>query len=157
MKLLGNLSQGINSLQKHKLYQCCVLPIALYSFQLWFYNKAPMLYHIKILDKIQRRAAIWILEAFKTSSTEGIEAIARIIPIKFHLQKLAERSQMCPLKLPTNHIIRALMEDTPNLLKPPNPHTVSSLTNQQKDIAKRHLIDSCNKAYGLFPSFSPLN
>jgi len=84
---------------------------------------------MKILDKMQRRAAIWILGAFKTSPTEGMEAIAGIIPIKFHLQKLAKRSQMCSLKLPTNHIIRALMEDSPNPLKPPNPYTVSSLTN----------------------------
>ena len=85
MKLLGNLSQGINLLQKRQLYRCCILPIALYGFQLWFYNKALMSYHMKILDKMQRRAAIWILGAFKTSSTEGIEAIAGIIPIKFHL------------------------------------------------------------------------
>jgi len=41
---------------------------------------------------MQRRATIWILGAFKTSPTEGIEAIAGIIPIKFHLQKLAKRS-----------------------------------------------------------------
>ena len=157
MKLLENLSRGINPLQKRKLYRCCVLLIALYSFQLWFYNKAPMSYHMKILDKMQRRAAIWILGAFKTLPTEGIEAIAGIIPIKFHLQKLTKRSQICPLKLSTNHIIRALIEDTPNPLKPPNPHMVSSLTNWQKNIAKEHPIDSCNKAYSLFPAFSPLN
>ena len=112
---------------------------------------------MKILDKMQRRAAIWILGAFKTLPTEGMEAIAGIISIKFHLQKLAKRSQMYPLKLPTNHIIRALMEDTSNLLKPPNSHAVSSLTNRQKNIAKGYLIDSCNKAYSLFPLFSPLN
>jgi len=29
--------------------------------------------------------------------------------------------------------------------------------NRQKNIAKGHLIDSCNKAYGIFPSFSSLN
>ena len=34
---------------------------------------------------------------------------------------------------------------------------VSSLTNYQKNIAKGHLIDLCNKTYGIFPSFSPLN
>ena len=65
MKLLGNLSQGINPLQKCQLYWCYVLPIALYGFQLWFYNKAPMLYHMKILNKMQRRAAIWVLEHSK--------------------------------------------------------------------------------------------
>ena len=40
---------------------------------------------MKILGKMQRRAAIWILGAFKTSPTEGIKAIAGIILIKFHL------------------------------------------------------------------------
>jgi len=48
---------------------------------------------MKILDKMQRRAAIWILGVFKTFPTKGIEAIAGIILIKFHLQKLA-RSQI---------------------------------------------------------------
>ena len=85
MKLLGNSSWGINPLQKQLLYRCCILPIALYGFQLWFYNKAPISYHMKILDKMQRRAAIWILGAFKTLPLEGIEAITGIIPMKFHL------------------------------------------------------------------------
>ena len=100
-----------------------------YSFQLWFYNKAPLSYHMKILNKMQRRAAIWILGASNTSPSEGIEAIVGIIPIKFHLQKLTERSLICPFKLPANHIIRDLMDDSPHQSKEPNPHTVSSLTN----------------------------
>jgi len=49
------------------------------------------------------------------------------------------------------------MDDLPNSSKKSNPHSVRSLTNQQKNIAKGHLIDSCNKAYGIFPSFSPLS
>jgi len=43
---------------------------------------------MKILWKIQRRTAIWILGAFKTFPVKGIEAIAEIIPIKLYLQKL---------------------------------------------------------------------
>ena len=85
MKLLGNSSWGINPLQKHLLYRCCALPIAMYGVQLWFYNKAPLSYHMKILNKMQRRAAIWILGAFKTSPIEGIEALVGLIPIRFHL------------------------------------------------------------------------
>ena len=92
MKLLGNSSREINPNQKHLLYRCCILPITLYGFQLWFYNKAPLSYHMKILGKMQRRATIWILGAFKTSPLEGLEAIASLIPIKFYLQKLASRS-----------------------------------------------------------------
>ena len=34
MKLLGNLSQGINPMQKQLLYRSCALPIVLYGFQL---------------------------------------------------------------------------------------------------------------------------
>jgi len=94
MKLLGNSLRGINPIQKCLLYRCCVLPITLYGFQLWFYNKAPLLYHMKILDKMQRRATIWILGAFKTSSSEDLEAITGLIPIKSHLQKLVGRSQL---------------------------------------------------------------
>ena len=106
---------------------------------------------------MQRRAAIQILDAFKTSLLEDIKAITGIIPIKFYLQKLARRSQICPFKLPTNHILRELMDDSPILFSKPNSHTVGSLTNHQKNIAKGYLIDLCNKAYGIFPLFSPLN
>ena len=113
IKLLGNSSQGISPLQKQLLYRCCALPIALYGFQLWYYNKALVSYHMKILTKMQRRATVWILGAFKTSPLEGIEAIAGIIPIRFHLQKIAKRSQIRPLKLPDNHILKSLMDDRP--------------------------------------------
>jgi len=53
-----------------------------------------MLYHLKILGKMQRRAARWILGAFKTTPLFGIKAIAGLISIKLHLQKLGRRSQL---------------------------------------------------------------
>jgi len=84
---------------------------------------------MKILDKMQRRATIWILGAFKMLFSEGIKAITEIIPIKFHLQKLAERFLIHTFKLPANHIIRDLMDDSPHQSKKPNPHAVGSLTN----------------------------
>ena len=52
MKILGNSTRGIKRTQKRLLYRCCVLSIALYGFQLWFYNRAPLLYPLKILGKI---------------------------------------------------------------------------------------------------------
>jgi len=112
---------------------------------------------MKILGKMQRRVAIWILGAFKTSPSEGIEAIAGIIPIRFHLQKIARRSLIRPFKLSTNHILRNLMDNLPSLSNIPNPYSISSLTNHQRTIAKGHLIDSCIKALGIFLSFLPLN
>ena len=114
IKLLGNLSQGITPIQKHLLYRCCVLPIALYSYQLWFYKNAPLSYHMKIMGKMQRRATIWILGAFKTLPTEGIEAITGVIPIKYYLQKLVSRSQLWPLALPVSYLIRTLINNPSN-------------------------------------------
>ena len=139
------------------LYRCCALPIVLYGFQLWFYNKAPISYHMKILNKMQRIAAIWILGAFKTLSLEGIKAITGIIPIKFHLQKIAKRSQICLFKLPANHILRNLLDESPPLSNTSNSYNIGSLTNCQRTLTKGHLIDMCNKAYGIFLFFSPLN
>jgi len=105
MKLLGNSLRGINLLQKRRLYKCCVLPIALYGFPLWYYNKAPTYYHLNILWKMQRRAALWISGAFQTSSTLGIKAISGLVLIHLHLKKLYRQFLLYESSLPSNHII----------------------------------------------------
>ena len=105
MKILGNSVRGLIPHQKHLLYRSCVLPIALYGFQLWFYNKAFLSYPLKMLGKMQRRASIWILGAFKTPPSFGIKAIAGLIPINLHLQKLSGRLQLRSHSLPHNHIL----------------------------------------------------
>ena len=124
MKLLGNSSQGISPLQKRLLYRSWILPIALYGFQLWFYNHAPLLYPFKALNKMQRRTAIWILDAFKTSPTEDIEVLVDLIPIKLHITKLEGRSQLYAISLPPNHIIQFLMD---SLFSSDKHHHLSSL------------------------------
>ena len=112
---------------------------------------------MKTLNKMQRRAAIWILGVFKTLPSMGIEAIAGIILIKFHLQKIARRLEICPLKLPPSHLLRSLMDDSLSSSITPNPYRIELLTNHQRNLTKGHLIDSFNKALGIFPLFSPLN
>jgi len=134
MKLLGNSIRGINPIQKRLLYRCCILPIALYGFQLWFYNKVPLSYPIKILRKMQRRAAIWILGAFKTSSTERFEAIAELIPIKLHLYKLTSRSQLRSTALPENHLIKTLMDNPLNTCYKPPPIQLTYLLIARKSL-----------------------
>ena len=93
----------------------------------------------------------------KTSPTEGIKALAGLILIRFHLQKIAKRSLICPFKLPANHILKNLLNDNPPPLKSNNSHNIGSLTNRQRSLAKGHLIDSSIKSYGIFPSFIPLD
>ena len=53
MKLLGNSTRGINPMQKQQLYRWYALPITLYGFSLWYYNKASVYYHLNILRKMQ--------------------------------------------------------------------------------------------------------
>ena len=54
---------------------------------------------------MQRRVALWIVSAFKTSSLLGIEAITGLISINLHLQKLGSRSQLKAHLLLPNHIL----------------------------------------------------
>jgi len=84
--MLGNSTKGLIPLQKQCLYRYCALPITLYGFQLWYYNKASLYYSLNILKKMQCKAAIWITGAFHTSPMDGIEAIATLIPIYLHLK-----------------------------------------------------------------------
>ena len=109
MKILGNLSRGINPLQKRQLYKCCTLPIALYSFQLWYYNKALLNYPLNILRKMQQRAALWISSTFWISPTTRIEAISGLIPIHLYFKKLYTRFLSWGLVLSTNHIIKSIL------------------------------------------------
>ena len=110
MKILRNLSHSLIPHQKCLLYRSCVLPITLYNFQLWHYNKTPLLYPLKVLNKIQRRATIWILRAFQISTSFGIKAIAGLILIYIHLCKLSGKAQLRAHTLPDNHILRLLLK-----------------------------------------------
>ena len=87
---------------------------------------------MKILRKMQRRATIWILGAFKTLPTEGLEAIAGLIPIKLHLHKLASRSQLRSVALPENYLIKTLMDDPLNTCYKPPPIRLTCLLIARK-------------------------
>ena len=109
VKLLGNSSRDINPLQKRKLYRCCALSITLYSFLLWYYNKAPTHYHLNMLQKMQQRAALYISGAFCTSPMLGIKAILGLVSIHLHLRKLYGQFLLHKLSLPSNHIISNIL------------------------------------------------
>jgi len=91
MKMLENSMRELLPHQKKFLYKTCILSIVLYEFPLWYFNKASLLYPLKELKKIQQRAALWILAAFHTFPFLGIKAIAGLISIYLHLQKLSDK------------------------------------------------------------------
>jgi len=110
MKMLGNSSRGLLSIQKQLLYRTCVLSIALYGFQLWFFKGAPTVKNITELKKMQQRAALWITGAFQTSPSKGIEAIVGLIPITLYLCKLNGRHYLHYAFIPSSHVINSLLD-----------------------------------------------
>ena len=101
MGMLGNSTCGLLPLQKRLLYWSCVVPIATYGFRLWYFSGAPTKAQVSLLATMQRKAALWILGAFRTSPTGGIEALAGLIPIHLHLKKLVKRLCLRAATLPS--------------------------------------------------------
>ena len=115
------------------------------------------MYHLKALGKMQRRVAIWILDAFKTSLSYSIEAIAGLVPIKLHLQKLGRRLQLRAHKLPPNHLVHSLMDSQYNVPPTHNFVSLNSLTNWQCSLIKGYVVDMANRFNKCFPSFTSLH
>jgi len=128
MKMLGNSLRGINPPQNHRFYRCCVLPIALYGFQLWYYNKAPLSYPLNTFQKMQHRAALWISGVFQTLPLAGIKAISGLIPIHLHIKKLYNRALLRGLLLLFNHIIKSILSSNRSYNHVPYNSSIDNLT-----------------------------
>jgi len=59
---------------------------------------------------MQRRATLWIVGVFHISPTTGIEVIAGLIPIHFHIQKLNGRFHLRVYSLLANNIINFMIK-----------------------------------------------
>ncbi|KAJ3514282.1 hypothetical protein NMY22_g14791 [Coprinellus aureogranulatus] len=90
MRMLGNSTRGLLPKNKHILYRACVVLIAMYGHRLWFYEGAKNVGALKTLSSMQRKAAIWITGAFRTSPTGGSELLAGLPPIRLHLPEYTE-------------------------------------------------------------------
>ena len=162
IKILGNSSQGLLSIQKRLLYRTCVLPIALYGFQLWFFKDALLIKNLTELKKMQWKAALWITGAFQTLLSKGIKAIAGLIPITLHLHKLNGQHHLCYTSIPPSHAINSLLDSQHTTCQPPHRVATSKLTAKQqvnlkspiKDI-NEHLNSVRNCFNPLHPLFSP--
>ena len=56
MKILGNSNRELSLIYKRLLYRTCILPIVLYSLQLWYFKGILLFQPLKELKKMQRRA-----------------------------------------------------------------------------------------------------
>ena len=157
MKMLGNFSRGLLPTQKHLLYRTCIVPIALYGFQLWFFKGAPTVKNITELKKMQCRAALWITGAFRTSSTEGVEAIAGLMPINLHLKKLNGHHHLRYATIPPSHAINSLLDNHQNKNQIQHKFTLASLTDKQKLKLKSPIKDVSERLNEIKDEFDPFH
>ena len=157
MKILGNSSRGLIFLQKRWLYKCCALPIVLYNFQLWYYNKASLYYPLNILRKMQWRTAIWITGAFHMLPIAGIKAISGLFPIHLHLKKLYNRFLLRGFSLPSNHIIKSIINSDGPHNQAKHCLSINSLTPKQVLCLRSSLIDIDNRYNEFLLSFTLLD
>jgi len=155
MKMLGNSSRGLLPTQKRLLYRTCIIPIALYGFQLWFFKGAPIIKNITELKKMQQRAALWITGAFRMSPSEGVEAIAGLIPINLHLKKLNGRHHLRYATIPTSHAINSLLDKHQSKNQNQHKFALANLTQKQKTKLKSPIKDVSEKLNEIKDEFDP--
>ena len=109
------------------------------------------------LNKIQRRATIWILGAFYTSPAFGIEAIIELIPIHLHLQKLSERLQLRAHLISYNYILRLLLELRQSVSNISHWLLLDLLISNQCLKIKGLIVDMDNRFNEVFSLFDPFN
>ena len=124
---------------------------------LWYYNKVPLDYPLKILRKMQQRAVLWISDAFQTLPTRGIEAISCLLPIYLHIKKLYNQFHSRGFFLSHNHIIRLILSSDRPSNHYPYDLSLKTLTFKQRLHLNSFLIDMDNKKNEFLPSFDPLN
>ena len=81
---------------------------------------------------MQHRATLWITGAFWTSLLEEIEAIAGLVPISSHLQKLNGHYHLHYVSIPSSHAINSLLDSQHAKDQPPHKFSISDLTSKQQ-------------------------
>jgi len=95
--------------------------------------------------------------SLKTAPSMGIKAIAGLISINLHLQKIGSRLQLRAHLLPPNHILHSLMSSCYESPLPQHTLSLNSLTRRQCGLIKGHLVDMDNHFNEIVPSFDPIN
>ncbi|KAF4617968.1 hypothetical protein D9613_013028 [Agrocybe pediades] len=149
-------TRGLSPKEKRLLYRSCVLPIATYGYRLWFYEGARIKGVLADFRKMQRKAALWIKGAFRTSPTGGVESLAGLIPIHLHLKKLAGRSNFRAATLSDTHPLRSILSEDHRKQASAHPLAISRLTLNQRLKVKGSLMEVDRHLPELTESLAPV-
>ena len=86
---------------------------------------------MSLLAAMQRKAALWILDAFRTSPTDVIEALAGLIPIQLHFKKLVKQSCLRATTLLSQHALISLFSARNSKGTCPHPQLLAFLNDAQ--------------------------
>ncbi|CAA7269042.1 unnamed protein product [Cyclocybe aegerita] len=155
MRMLRNSTRGLSPKQRRLLYRSCVVPIATYGYRLWYFDGARNKGAMNQLKRMQRKAALWITGAFRTSPTGGLEALAGLIPVHLMLKKLATRAVYRVATLSDTHPLRSMMGE--GLLKRAAPHARSAalMTPAMRGKVKSTVMEVDERVHTLTESFEP--
>ncbi|CAA7267368.1 unnamed protein product [Cyclocybe aegerita] len=155
MRMLGNSTRGLSPKQCCLLYRSCVVPIATYSYRLWYFDGACNKGAMNQLKWMQRKAALWITGAFCTSPTGGLEALAGLIPVHLMLKKLVTCAVYRVATLSDTHPLRSMMGE--GLLKRAEPHACSAvlMTPAMRGKVKSTIMEVDKGVHTLTESFEP--
>ena len=134
----------------------CILPIALYEFQLWFFKGAPIVKNLTELKKIQQRAVLWITGTLWTLPSKGIKAIAGLIPINLYLYKLNGRHYLCYTSILPSYAINLLLDLYYSKNQTSHRVATSKLTIKQQANLKSPIKDINEYLNGIRNCFNPL-
>ncbi|CAA7269050.1 unnamed protein product [Cyclocybe aegerita] len=155
MHMLGNSTRGLLPKQRRLLYRSCVVPIATYGYRLWYFDGTHNKGAMNQLKWMQRKAALWITGAFRTSPTGGLKALAGLIPVHLMLKKLATCAVYRIATLSHTHPLCSMMGK--GLLKRAEPHAQSAalMTPAMRGKVKSTVMEVDKRVHTLTESFEP--
>jgi len=106
---------------------------------------------------MQYKATLWILGAFCTSSTGGIEALAGLIPIYLYLKKLVKWSCLKAATLPSQHVLMCLLSAHNSKNTYLHSQLPAFLTDAQSTWLRSSLLDTEVSLLNLIEHFDPLH
>ena len=106
---------------------------------------------------MQQRVALWITDAFQTSPSKGIEAIAGLIPITLHLHKLNSRHHLHYAFIPLSHAINSLLNSQYTKNQTPHRAATSNLTAKQQANLKSPIKNVNKRLNRVKNCFNPLH